>query len=127
MAGKKARSGRRPGSLSWHRNPTALAGQGLNVLIEMWLAGVPIQVAHKRWLVQPTARRHTVPPKIKRVLAAIAIGQVLKQSDIEDVMAWSRRRAPSVSLRRKVGSATDEREVAYRKRVQDMASGWRRR
>jgi hypothetical protein len=124
MAGKKGRSGRRPGSRSWHRNPKALAGQRLNVLIEMWLAGVPIQVAPNRWLVQPTERRHTVPPKIKRVLAEIAS---LGRPDVEDVMAWSRRRAPSVSLRRKVGVATDEREVAYRKRVQDMASAWRRR
>jgi hypothetical protein len=133
MAGKKRCSGRRPGSLSWHRNPTALAGQRLNVLIEMWLAGVPIQVAPKRWLAQPTECRHTVPPKIKRVLAEIAIGQVLgrypslRRPGIESVMAWSRRRAPSVSLRRKVGAGTDEREVAYRQRVQDMTNAWNRR
>ena len=77
MAGKKGRSGRPSGSTSWWRNPTALAGHHLNVLIEMWLGGVPIQVAPKRWLVQPTERRHTVPPKIKRALAAMAIGHVM--------------------------------------------------
>ena len=40
MAGKPGRSGRRPGSLSWSKNPVARAGHHLNVLIEMWLAGV---------------------------------------------------------------------------------------
>jgi hypothetical protein len=77
MAGKKGRSGRPRGSTSWSRNPTALAGHHLNVLIEMWLGGAPIQVTPKRWLERPTEQRHTVPPKIKRVLAAMAVGHVL--------------------------------------------------
>ena len=38
MAGKKGRSGRRKGSLSWSKNPTAVAGHHLQTLIEMWLA-----------------------------------------------------------------------------------------
>ena len=45
MAGKKGRSGRRKGSLSWSKNPTAVAGHHLQTLIEMWLAGVPIKVS----------------------------------------------------------------------------------
>jgi hypothetical protein len=120
MAGKKGRSGRRSGSTSWWRNPTALAGHHLNVLIEMWLGGVPIQVAPKRWLVQPTEQRHTVPPKIKRALAAMAVGHVLalypnlRRPSVDAVIAWTRRRAPSLTLRHAVRSTSpDEREVAY--------------
>ncbi len=52
MAGKKGRSGRRKGSLSWSKNPTAVAGHHLQTLIEMWLAGVPIKVSPHQWLVQ---------------------------------------------------------------------------
>ena len=149
MPGKKGRSGRRAGSTSWWRNPVALAGHHLNVLIELWLADVPIQIAPDRWLVQPVQleqderghtvppkpdeRRHTVPPKIKRALAKIAIAHVmkvyeehrLKRPKMDDVMAWSRRRAPFTTLRRKAGSAVDEREVAYRQYIEEMANAWR--
>ena len=40
----------------------------------MWLAGVPIKVSPGQWLVQSIERKHTVPPKLKRVLAEFAIG-----------------------------------------------------
>ena len=129
MAGKKGRSGRRPvnitvdmwlagvrpGSLSWPKNPTALAGNHLNVLIELWLLGVPIHVAPKGWLVQPTERRHTVPPKIKRALAAMAVGHVLalypnlRRPSVDAVIAWTRRRAPSLTLRHAVRSTSTRR------------------
>ena len=49
MAGKKGRSGRRKGSLSWSKNPAALAGHYLNGLIEMWLAGVAIPTRPDWW------------------------------------------------------------------------------
>jgi hypothetical protein len=110
MAGKKGRSGRPRGSLSWTKNPVALAGHRLNILIEMWLAGVPLPTRPGRWLVQPTERRHTVPPKIKRVLAEMAIRHVLfldaespavRYIGVDDVLTWSRRRAPNTTLRRK--------------------------
>ena len=77
MVGKKGHSGRPPGTLSWYQNATARCGHQLNALIELWLAGVPIQIAPERWLVQPTERRYTVPPKIKHVLALTAIRQVV--------------------------------------------------
>ena len=131
MAGKKGRSGRRSGSTSWWRNPTALAGHHLNVLIEIWLGGVPIQVAPKRCLVQPTERRHTVPPKIKRALAAMAIGHVMDvytlrgRPTVAAVMAWSRRRAPSVTLRRRArAKRRDETEIAYQKYLEDLTTTW---
>ena len=77
MAGKKGRSGRRKGSLSWSKNPTAVAGHHVQTLIEMWLAGVPIKVSPDQWLVQPIERKQTVSPKLKRVLAQFAIGHML--------------------------------------------------
>jgi hypothetical protein len=97
MTGKKGRSGRRPGSISYPNNPTALAGHHLKVLIEMWLAMQP-------------ERRFTVPPKIMRVLAQFAIRHVLNvyadldavwHVEVDDVLAWARRRAPDNTLRRK--------------------------
>jgi hypothetical protein len=77
MAGVKGRSGRLAGSISYPKNPTALAGHHLKVLIEAWLAGVPIKIGHDRYLVQPAERRYTVPPKVMRVLAEFAIGHML--------------------------------------------------
>ena len=120
MAGKKARSGRRKGSLSWSKNPTAVAGHHLQTLIEMWLAGVPIKVGPHQWLVQPIERKHTVPPKVKRVLAQFAIGHMLdvrpdlKRPGIAEVLAWTRRRAPANTLRQKRRSTVDEREDVRR-------------
>jgi hypothetical protein len=142
MVGVKGRSGRRgkisleeflagkrPGALSWPKHLTARAGNYLNVLIELWLATEP-------------ERRFTVPPKIKRVLAAYACKRVIEIEieleqhpevltidgvdkilrlikdtttplnylqrtpgvvviDVDDVLAWSRRLAPDITLRRK--------------------------
>lgn len=85
MAGKKGKSGRRPGSTSWWRNPAALAGHQLNAYIEAWLGGVPIRVQTRegdRWLMPPTERRYTVPPKVKRMLAEMAINHVLNRTPI---------------------------------------------
>jgi hypothetical protein len=123
MAGKRGRSGRRgniteeeflagkrPGSPSWPKHPTALAGNHLKVLIEMWLAGAPIRIGPDHCLMPPTERRYTVPPKIMRTLAIFAIRHVLNvhadsdevwDIDVEDVLAWARRRAPDYTLRRK--------------------------
>jgi hypothetical protein len=99
MAGKAGRSGRPPGTLSWHLHPTARCGNRLDVLIELWLAFAP-------------ERRFTVPPKIKRDLAERAIRETLDNEiespefvavNVDDVLAWSRRQAPDgPSLRRKV-------------------------
>jgi hypothetical protein len=73
VAGRKGRSGRKPGATSWWQNPPARAGHHLNVLIEMWLGGVPIPTVPDRYLMQPTERKYTVPPKIKCALAEMAI------------------------------------------------------
>ena len=116
MVGVKGRSGRRPGSISYHKNPTAWAGHHFKVLIEMWLAGVSIRVAPDKQLLGPTKHRHTVPPRIKRVLAEFAIGHILEQDaearktdakrgapmkrpDSHAVIEWARRRAPNHTLR----------------------------
>jgi hypothetical protein len=112
MAGKPGRSGRRrqitleefragkrPEPLSW-----PLAGHNLKVLIEMWLAGVPLDLGD-RCLIPPTERRYTVPPKIKRMLADFAINQAQmvhpgRHIEVEEVLAWARRRGPDNTLRR---------------------------
>ena len=133
MAGRKGRSGRRAGSLSWSKNPTALAGNQLNVYIEEWLGGVPIPTRSGRWLVQPTERRYTVPPKIKGVLALIAIEHVmnlyrnLKRPEVDAVLAWSRRRAPSITLRRPArAKPRDAREAAYHAVGCRLANAWKK-
>jgi len=104
VAGKKGRSGRPRGSLSWSKNPTAVAGHHLNVLMDAWLAGVQIPIDPRRSLVQPAERRYTVPVKIKRVLAEIAIVHTLgtewKRPGVTAVMEWARRHAPTHTLRR---------------------------
>src|SRR5262249_19005970 len=97
--------GRPKGSTSWHNNPVAWAANHLNVLIEMWLGGVPIRIAPDRWLVPPTTRRYTVPPKTKRELAVFAAEHIKQltaiRPDIDAVIAWARRNPPRPSLRRK--------------------------
>jgi hypothetical protein len=95
--------GRPKGSTSWHQNPAAVAGHHLNGLIEMWLAGVPIGIGDGRWLVGPSGRKRTVPPKIKRMLVEFAVRHAEQltgvRPDVAAVLAWSRRRAPPLSLR----------------------------
>ena len=91
------------------------------------------RLAEQRWLVQPTERRHTVPPKIKRVLAAIAIGHVMDVDNLRGrptvaaVLAWSRRQAPSVTLRRPArAKPRDETEIAYQKYEEDLTTAWKK-
>ena len=133
MAGKKGRSGRRPGSFSWSRSPTAFAGHHLNVLIELWLGGVPIPTRPGRWLPQPTERRYTVPPRIKRVLALMAIEHAmglyphLGRPEVAAVLAWARRRAPSITLRRPARAKPDARERAYRAVGRRLANAWKKK
>jgi hypothetical protein len=145
MAGKKGRSGRRKGSLSWSKTPAALAGHHLNGLIEMWLAGVPIPTRPDWWLVQPTGRRHTVPPEIKRALAQAAIeyvvwldakaieqgrrhGPPIQRPNTDQVLAWSRRLAPAVTLRHKANSAArTPAQRAWEERLVRLENGWKTR
>jgi hypothetical protein len=104
MSGKKGRSGRRRGRLSF--TPTKLAGHHLAVFIDMWLAGVPIG-AGDHYILPPTKRRYTVPKRIKRALAVFAIEHLAaidpnwRRPNIDGVIAWTRRRAPKNTLRRR--------------------------
>jgi len=117
MAGKKGRSGRPPGALSWHQHATARCGHALNAAVELWLALVP-------------ERRFTMPPKIRRFTAQNVIRQTLCNEmespevvavNVEDVLAWSRRQAPDgPSLRRKVRGPD-----AYDQYVARISNAWR--
>jgi hypothetical protein len=112
MVGKSGRSGRPKGSTSSFKNPVNIAAHNLSALMEMWLAGVPIPAGPNRYLLQPSKRRHTVPPKIKRALARIAIAKTLHdlgstpesipRPKLVEVLGRVRRRAPTSTLRRKV-------------------------
>ena len=113
MVGRPGRSGRRRGSASRLKKPVNLAARNLSALMEMWLAGVPIPTGPNGYLSQPTKRRHTVPPKINQVLAKIAIAKTLydlgsspespiPQPKLVEVLGRVRRRAPAITLRRKV-------------------------
>jgi hypothetical protein len=115
----------------------------------MWLAGVPIPTRPDLWLVQPTGRRHTVPPEIKRALAQAAIeyvvwldakaieqaieqgrrhGPPITRPSTDQVLAWSRRRAPAVTLRRKANSAArTPAQRAWEERVGRVENAWKTR
>jgi hypothetical protein len=121
MAGRKGRSGRRPGSRSWMKSPTALAGYHFSILCEIWLARAPV-------------RRYTVPLPIKRRLAALAIEHVQSllnspMPQIVQVLAWARRRAPHGTLRRRRGTrlspAEQAAENAYAARNEWLANAWK--
>ena len=124
----------------------ALAGHYLNGLIETWLAGVPIPTRPDWWVVQPTGHKHTVPPEIKRALAQTAIEYVVQlerpqlASRLSEqgrsagppihptVPAWSRRRAPAVTLRRKANSAArTPAQRAWEERVVRLENAWKTR
>ena len=126
MVGKPGRSGRRKGSTSRLKNPVNRAAHNLAALTEMWLAGVPIQIGPDKWLPQPTKRQQHVPPLwIRRVLAKCAIAhdefirtetmalpllpepfivkhESMPRLKVSEVRKVHRRRAPAVSLRRKL-------------------------
>ena len=97
---------------------------------------MPIQVGADRWLKPPTERRYTAPPKIKWLLAVMAIRHVMMNDcefdrvmtlDVADVLEWARRRAPSITLRRPVRlKPRDEREVAYREYLDDLTTAWKK-
>jgi hypothetical protein len=134
MAGRKGRSGRKRGARSW--TPTSLAAQHLSVLIEYWLAGVLIRIGERYIdgdLEQPTSRRYTVPPEIKRALAELAIKHVRalyprkKQPELTDVMAHVWRKAPPVTLRRKrrERGPSDGREAAFQDKEKRLEAAWK--
>lgn len=106
MTGKKGRSGRPKGSLSWSKNPVGRAGHHLNALIEMWLAGLPLVLNGVRLPVAVSGTTRTVPPGVKRKLVRIAIDHMHEiyggpMPDEKQVDYWSRRKAPTSTLRAK--------------------------
>ena len=115
MAGKKGRSGRRKGSLNWSKTPAALAGHYLNGLIETWLAGVPIPTRPDWWLVQPTGRKHTVPPEIKRALAQAAIEYVVRldATTSKQAVEQGRTQGPPIHPTVLAGRAGGRRPLRY--------------
>ena len=129
-----ARRGRPRGALSWARNPVNFAAHHAKVLLELWLAGVPIPIGPEynllpslmttdRRLVQPKERERTVPPKIKRVLCRLAIAHVVElhrqaqaaAPEIERSLRSAKDKAEA-ELRRQ--GWTDERIAAHFKRLQ---------
>jgi hypothetical protein len=106
------------------------------VFMESWLAGVPFYAGRDergqdQWLVQPTGRRGTVPPKIKRILGWMAIEHVmeckpgLRGPYLIDVLEYVYRRAPSVTLRRKGRCAPDAVDTAYSTYLEELANAWK--
>jgi hypothetical protein len=96
--------------------------------MEMWLAGVPVGS-----LDPPTTRRLTVPVKVKRPLARLAIDRVvnlypgLQRPTVDQVIAWTRRRAPSGSLRRRSSDVPrDDKERAYAEVEERDREAWKR-
>jgi hypothetical protein len=104
------------------------------VLLELWLAGVPIQIGPEynllpslmttdRRLVQPKERKRTVPWRIKRVLCRLAIAHVVElhrqaqaaAPEIERSLRSAKDKAEA-ELRRQ--GWTDERIAAHFKRLQ---------
>ncbi len=81
--------GRPLSATSWWRNSNNIAAHHAAILMEMWLAGVPIEAIKVLlqplvnqaqfaglidicWSKQPTSRRYTVPKRVKRNLCALA-------------------------------------------------------
>ena len=129
-----ARRGRPREALSWARNPVNFAAHHATVLLELWLAGVPIQIGPEynllpslmttdRRLVQPKERERTVPPRIKRVLCRLAIAHVVElhrqahaaAPEIERSLRSAKDKAEA-ELKRQ--GWTDERIAAHFKRLQ---------
>jgi hypothetical protein len=92
-----------------------------------------------KWLVQPIGRQYNAPAKVKYALALFAImkahgdlGQRTFEFDrdwLDDrvgrVLAWSRRRAPDNTLRRRRRASLSAAEQAYNAMVERIANAWK--
>ena len=88
------------------------------MLLELWLAGVPIQIGPEynllpslmttdRRLVQPKERKRTVPWRIKRVLCRLAIAHVVE--------LHRQAQAAAPEIERSLRSAKDKAEAELRR------------
>jgi hypothetical protein len=122
MTGKRGRSGRPPGSLSF--TPTRLAGELTGTLMIMWLSGVAFrdippcpperQLAPMRppelRLAMGLPERDVVPLQVRRTLAGFAIKHLhgihrddpnWREPHVDGVLAWVRQHAPVGTLLRR--------------------------
>jgi hypothetical protein len=89
-----AKRGRPRGTLSWARNLPNVAAHHASILMELWLADVPVleirylllslagsaehqALIEECWRARENERRFTVPPTIKRKLCRLAIAHVM--------------------------------------------------
>ena len=106
--------GRPPGATSRWRNPNNFAAHHAQVLIEAWLAGLPVlgvrgmlsslagnpkhqALIDECWSQRGSERRYTVPPKIKRKLCRLAVGHTVELRC--DAIRRRRARAAKTALR----------------------------
>jgi hypothetical protein len=90
-----SRRGRPIGATSWWRNPANIAAHHANVLLELWLAGIPAPeirvlllwlagspehqaLIEECWRGRGNQQRSTVPKPIKRKLCELAVAHVVQ-------------------------------------------------
>jgi hypothetical protein len=94
MSGRKGRSGRPQGSISW--TPTALTGLPLINFRRHWQLGVPFRIGD-RTLLMPDRWELRVPVQVDRALAQMAIEHAVgvygfrRRPRVELVIAWANR------------------------------------
>ena len=97
MPGKKQRSGRPRGAISW--TPTAFAGIHLISYRLWWQLGVPFWVGPDKQLVEPSRPGAPMPAAVDRVLAEMAIEHMVRvnrpglrqRPRVEKVIDWANR------------------------------------
>ncbi len=110
-----AKRGRPSGARSWWRNLNNIAAHHAQVLMEVWLAGVPVcqirvmlssvagspecqALIDECWSKVENKRRFTVPPKIKRKLCRLAVAHTMElhRDDIQRRHARSAERVLTI-------------------------------
>ena len=85
MPGKKGRSGRPRGAISW--TPTAFAGIHLISYRLWWKLGVPFWIGPDQQLVEPSRPGAPVPAAVDRLLARMAIEHMVRVNRPETATA----------------------------------------
>jgi hypothetical protein len=105
MPGKKGRSGRPRGAISW--TPTAFAGIHLISYRLWWKLGVPFWIGPDQQLVEPSRPGAPVPAAVDRLLARMAIEHMVRvnrpglrqRPRVEKVIDWANRHRSLISDR----------------------------